>query len=304
MDLTRFHFISTIVAGLIVSTLHGQQLTRTVAQSPQTIGRYENCPVFAIDAIELPAKETGVIANLPWKEGDELQAKQIVAQIDASDVRMEEGIAASNAALARELANDTTDEDFASSVLTEANVSLKNYEELDRRGAGSATELRAKQLGVEQAELKLQHAKFARKQLLVKADLAQKSLESVRQRLKKFEIIAPFDGQLTKLHKRNGHWVQVGEEIASMVRLNELRVDAYVPLEGRHPSKLVGRNVWITLPGTSDIDAKRLGGIITHFDPEVTSAKTVRIHASVQNFKNDGFWQLLPGMLVSMEILE
>lgn len=286
------------------SQVRGQVLTS--ASAPQkTSNTLTNCPVFAIDAIELPAQETGVLAEFSLAAGAEVQAKQTIAKIDATTVLMEEAVAMSNAVLAKELANDTTDEAFAESVLREAKIALENYQEIDRRGAASATELRGKQLAVEQAELKLQHAKLARKQLLVKSDLSFKSLDAIRQRLKKFEVIVPFDGQLTKVNKRAGEWVQAGDSITSLVRLNELRVDSFVPIAGEHPSSLIGRNVWVSLP---NLDAKdqtnRFSGQITHFDPEVTSTGTVRIHATIRNVKRDRYWLLLPGMLVNMQILE
>jgi multidrug efflux pump subunit AcrA (membrane-fusion protein) len=289
---------------MLNSHVTGQVFTSaTATQKPTNV--LSNCPVFAIDAIELPAQETGVLTSFDLAAGDEVQAKQTIAKIDSTDVLMEEAVAMSNAVLAKELANDTTDEAFAESVLREAKIALENYKEIDRRGAASDTELRTKQLAVEQAELKLQHAKLARKQLMVKADLSYKSLDAIRQRLKKFDLIVPFDGQLTKISKRAGEWVQAGESITSLVRLNELRVDAFVPIAGQHPSTLIGRNVWISLPNLDNKDqTNRFNGQITHFDPEVTSTGTVRIHATVRNTKTDNYWQLLPGMLVNMQILE
>ncbi len=286
-----------------VTCSHAQTLT-SVAKQDRSWNKIDGCPVFAIDAIELPAQETGVLAEFDLQPGSEVKKGQSIAKIDASVVLMEEGVAMSNAALAREVANDTTDEGFAEAVLKEANIALENSKELDRTGAGSKQELRSKQLAVEQANLKLQQTKLARKQLLAKADLAFKSLDAIRQRLKKFEVIAPFEGQLTKINKRAGEWVQIGDSVAQLVRLSELRVDAFVPMQGQHPSKLIGRHVWVNLPGVETNTVRRFGGVVTHFDPEVTSAGTVRIHATVQNQKHEEYWLLMPGMLVSLEIVE
>ncbi len=296
---------SSLVVCFVAVACYGQNFTSVSAtNSNDQKLLIPNCTVFAIDAIELPAQETGVLSEFHVQPGNDVKTNEIVGRIDASAVLMEEGVAMSNAVIAKELASDTTDEAFAESVLKEANIALENYREIDRRGAASEVELRAKQLAVEQAQLKLQHAKLARKQLLAKADLANKSLDAVRQRLKKFEIVAPFDGQITKNHKRAGEWVKAGESVAFVVRLSELRVDAFVPLQGQHPAKLVGRNVWVTIPGVElQGPAKRIVGKVTHYDPEVTSAGAVRIHATVQNIKHEDYWQLLPGMSVSLEII-
>ncbi len=293
---------------IIVSSTEGsaQQLT-SVSNSERAVApelRLNGCPVFAIDAAELPAQETGLLAKMSLKPGDELAGQQLLAQIDDSSTQMEKSVAAVEARLARELADDQTDILFAAAVLEEAKIALKSYEEIERRGSASSAEIRNKQLAVEQAELKLQHAKLAQKQLLVRAELALKGMESAEQRLKKFRILTPFSGTITSVSKREGEWVQVGQSVASIVRLEELRVDAFVSIQNYHPSGLVGRSVWVDMPlelgHANDI---RFAGKITHFDPDVTSAGQVRIHATVQNARKNGHWQLLPGMQVSMQVL-
>ena len=264
----------------------------------------ENCAVFAIDSIQLPAQETGLIRELPHAAGGEVRSGELVAAVDDAAVKMEEAIALLQSQVAAELAADPTDELFAEAVLKEAELGLESYREIQRRGSATDAELRGKQLAVEQAKLKLQHARHGRRSLEAESKLAQRRLEAVRQRLDRFRISAPFDGVLATIDRRPGEWVQAGQPLATLTRLSELRVDAYVLIADLPPAAYVGRSVWVELPQSSgERQPTRLGGRVTHYDPEATAAGTVRLHATVQNVRRNGQWLLLPGMLVRMQVL-
>ncbi len=263
-----------------------------------------NCTVFAIDAIELPSQETGILTAVQVRPGQEIEAGQRIATLDDATVRMEETIAMFEARMAREMAIDNTDIRFAEAVVQESKIALDAYREIEARGSASEAEMRSKILTVEQAELKLQHAKVAQKQLEVKNLLAGTRSQAIHDRLQRYQILTPFAGMVTTVDKHQGEWVQAGQSIASIVRLDELRVDSYIAMQLSHPSKLIGKSVSVSVqidgPETPSL---RLGGRITHYDPDVTSDGKVRIHATVQNARHNGFWQLLPGMSVSMNIL-
>ena len=273
-----------------------------------TVTNLSGCPVFAIDQINLPAQETGVLTSMPIGAGQDIIKNTLIATLDNEAVLMEQSVGQLQLRIARELAQDPTDVLFAAAVVQEAKINLETTKELLTRFAATEAEIRAKQLGVEQAELKLQQARMTQKQLGAKADLAAKTLAAMTQRLDRFTIKAPFDATVQSIDKRTGEWVQAGTSVVTLVRLDELRVDAFVSFQEQSPSQLVGRSVWVEMPIAADCDAalgnqpERLAGKITHYDPAVTGTGSIRIHATIQNTRRNGHWQLLPGMLVQMQI--
>ena len=266
------------------------------------------CPVFAIDQINLPTQETGVLTTMQVVAGQDISKSATIATLDSETILMEQSVGQMQLRIAREVAQDPTDALFAAAVVEEAKINAATTKELLTRFAATEAEMRAKQLAVEQAELKLQQARMAQKQLSAKADLAAKTLAAVTQRLDRFTIKAPFDATVQSIDKRAGEWVQAGTSVVTLVRLDELRVDAFVSLQEQSPAQLVGRSVWVDLPLASDLDSvpgnqpERLAGKITHYDPAVTGTGSIRIHATIQNTRRNGHWQLLPGMLVQMQI--
>jgi len=56
-------------------------------------------------------------------------------------------------------------------------------------------------------------------------------LQNARDKLKRTEIHAPFDGVITQRYKMEGEWVTAGEEIVRLVNTNRLEIQVRVPVE-------------------------------------------------------------------------
>lgn len=83
--------------------------------------------------------------------------------------------------------------------------------------------------------------------------------------------------------------------------MDELRVDFFVDLDRFDPSDLLGLQVEIGVAAAASRASNRFVGVISGYAPEVSSARKIRMSATVQNQKTDKAWALIPGMNVSLQ---
>ena len=262
---------------------------------------FSNCPVFVIDSLDIPAQENGIIAKLDLQVNQEIEANQPLGGLDQSAAVLEESLASKQAQVAIAAAMDDHDLKFAQLLVEEAAIALNSYEQINSRGSATDAEMRSKRLSVAQAELKVQHARQTTDQLKLKARLAQASVVAASERLNRLKFVAPFAGSISEIFHHQGEWVQMGQPIVRLSRLDELRVDVYVPIQSVDVASLVNAPVVISAR-RAGMDTAQFSGRVTHYDPSVSSTGDVRIHATIQNQRVNGHWLLLPGMTASMKI--
>lgn len=158
--------------------------------------------------------------------------------------------------------------------------------ERSRRGYKRAEELVAKQL--------LARSEFDQ----AKADLGvdKARADSAAIRLAKTTIKAPFDGVIGLQQVSLGDYVQPGQALTNLVRLDPMRVDFQVP-----ESALGKLNAG--LPVRVRVDAfpeRAFAGKVIAIDPQINPAtRSVLVRASVGNADN----ALLPGLFARVELV-
>ncbi len=291
------------IAGMIL--LFALSCESLLAESnAQIISRwleFDHCPVFVIDSLDIPAQENGMIAKLDLQVNQDVVTNQHLGNLDQSAALLEESLASKQAQVAIAAAMDDSDLKFAQLMVEEAAIALDSYEQINSRGSATDAEMRSKRLSVSQAELKVQHARQTIDQHQLKARLAQASVIAATERLNRLKIVAPFPGSISEVIRRQGEWVQMGQPIVRLIRLDELRVDVYVPIQDVDVASLVNAPVMITAR-RAGLDSVQFSGRVTHYDPSVSSNGDVRIHATIQNQRVNGHWLLLPGMTANMKI--
>lgn len=298
-----------IVAVLIVGYQSVTRLIATQGSATQGSGQnqdktnamtFERCPVFAIESVELPSQEPGVIATLSVVENDMVVANQVIAKLDAKVAELEKSVAGLQSQVATAEANDESEIRLAEAFRDEASLQVDIYEEMTSKGNSSDYDLRQKQLALAQTKVRITQAQASKQQKDLRAKLAQASVVLGQQKADRLTLKSPIAGTVVRIDHRPGEWVQAGTTIVKIIRLDELRVDCFVDINQIDPSSLVSQAVWVTAKrGNSET---RFVGKITSFDPDISSLGSVRVHAVVQNQKDADQWRLLPGMTVQMQI--
>jgi multidrug efflux pump subunit AcrA (membrane-fusion protein) len=262
---------------------------------------FDKCPVFALESIELPAQETGVIASIDIAENDSVEIHQVLGKLKGEVAELEKGVASLQAQAAASEANDDSEIRLAEAFVEEAQLQVEIYEETTSKGSTGATELRQKQLALSQAKVRLTQSKSLKQQKELKSRLAQASYFLSQQKTERLVLRSPISGTVTRIEHRPGEWIQAGEPVFKIIRLNELRVDCLVDIAQIDPTKLIDLPVKIiSHRGSTET---LFAGRVSSYDPDVSSSGKIRVHAVVQNQKTGAHWSLLPGMSVSMQMI-
>lgn len=279
-------------------------LVTAANQPPQTTGREIDlplCVVYASEQVDVAAPQGGLVREVAVSVGQDVNSGEILAAIDDAEFRGQLAVAHQQTKIAQQTASDTTAIDLADGLIRTAEVSLEAYRAIDRRGSATPAELRQRELALEQAKLQLSHAQAERHTRRLAAELAFLQAQMLEAKLPQFSIKSPSPAVVAAVEKSAGEWVQPGEPLVRLQRLDEVRVDSFVALKDEHPGRLVGRSVWVTLQRGGE--TLRFAGRVASYDPQVSAESTTRVHAVVQNLRRDGHWLLLPGMHVRMQIL-
>lgn len=149
------------------------------------------------------------------------------------------------------------------------------------------------QLGVQKALADLSIAKLKVKSAEHESQLAQLAL-------KRHRVDAPIDGIVIKVHRRPGQWVQIGEPILELVRLDRLRAQGFVKQELAAKLRSLPK---ISVEREDDDgdagDAQSLLGEIVFVMPEVDPVNgEVEFWVEFENPSKD----VLPGMRLTIQV--
>lgn len=275
------------------------------SNSAEDLGRggwisFDKCMVFAAESMELPTQETGTVASLSVRENDFVAANQVIAKLDGKIAELEEHAAGLQKQVAASEASDESEIRLAEAFVEETKLQADQYEEMAAKGNAGRGELKQRQLAAEQAKVRLGQSKTAKQQRELKSKLAQSAFVLSQQKVERLTLRSPIAGTVTRIDHRPGEWVQSGTTMVKIIRLDEVRIDCFVNIDQIDPSSLVGKSIQVVSKrNASDL---LFTGRITSYDPDVTGAGQVRVHAIVQNQKQGEHWMLLPGMSVSMQL--
>ena len=249
--------------------------------------------------VEVPARAQGVISAIHVSEGDAVDQGTLLAQMDDVEARLLEGRAAIELQLNKEKVTNDVEIRSAQRAVVFKQAEFKRVERASRDTPGSITisELEETRFRAEQAELDLEKAQHERRQDQLSADLKTKELELSQHNIDVRKIVAPINGVVVEVLRQPGEWVEPGEKVLRIVRMDRLRAEGMVHIRDLPPD-LRGAPVSITmeLPGKGETTFQ---GKIIFVSPEISPVNgQVRVWAEVDN--KDGL--LKPGLRPRMTI--
>ena len=126
-----------------------------------------------------------------------------------------------------------------------------------------------------------------------KFDTAKARMEAVAINLEKINVRAPFDSLLEKSHVERGHFLKVGEAIATLIDLDPLHAIAFIS-ERDVLSVVVGEAAVIRL-----IDGHSVPGKVSHVSSEAEpKTRTFRVEVEIPNSDR----RIRAGMTVGVQI--
>jgi HlyD family secretion protein len=287
----------------------------TLVSSLTTNGKVE-----ATEARELRAEEPGFVRRVAVKEGDTVRAGQLLIELDRGQAQAEAAKAQAELDAARaelqvvtqggsaaELQEDSRKLREARAARDEAAAVLAANERLLERNAIARLEVdqsreRWQQAGRDVAYFeKLNANRFSkedRRRAAARVHSAEEALDYARRQLGVKQVQTPLAGVVYSLPTRVGNYVNTGDVLARVGRLDRVRVRVFVdePELGR---VTVGQQVrvgWTALPGM------RWQGTVERIPAEVTTLGTRSVGEVICTIGNSER-KLLANVNVDVEII-
>jgi RND family efflux transporter MFP subunit len=284
-----------------------QVKTSSVAEMPFERAVTVSGTLAAYDKATISAKVPGRVRVLNVDLGTVVRQGSLIAELETRDaqLRLQQAEAALAQARARlglapDGSDDTVDPEKTGTVrqaralLEEASLKRERAVKLLGQGIISRAELDAAEAEYKVAQSRHQDAVEEirnRQALLVQR---RSEVEIARQQLTDMSIRAPFDGVVEERIANRGEYLAVGSPVATIVRMNPLRLRAEVP-ERESRNIRVGQQVRVTLEGDSNIHTGR----IARLSPSITAQNRVLIIEA--EVINNG--QLRPGSFARADIV-
>ena len=261
--------------------------------------RAANAVVTLIEQTQLPARSAGPLAKLTIREGDAVRAGDDIGQVDEAGA----AIVLERAQAEYEIAVAEAENEFkmlaAEKAAAAAKAELQRAEEsaVKYSKSISQTELDRLRLVAERSELEYRQSRHERTITKLNAVVKQKARDEAARTVELHRIRAPVNGVVVEVMRRVGEWVEPGMPVVRLVRMDSLRVEAFVGaadasrLRPGMPAKFIA--------ATADTAAKSSDGKLVYVSPEIDPVNgQVRIRAEMENSA-----QLLrPGLQGTLEI--
>ena len=251
----------------------------------------------------MPAQEAGVLVKIPVREGQQVAAGDLLAQIDDLIPQQQYNVAKYKLEVAKKQATDDVDVRYAAAAYLVAKKKLEKYLEANAKTPGTIPETEVDLQRLERDKFLLSFEK-AQKDLAVaglQKQVSEAELQAADVNVKRRKITAPLDAVVVELSRHEGEWVQAGDPVMRLVRVDLLRVEGFLNAMKYRASEIQGRPVQVTVT-LAHGQRETFPGKIVYVKPLVEAGGDFLVRAEVQNRKEDGAWVLSPGIGAEMTI--
>jgi membrane fusion protein, multidrug efflux system len=261
--------------------------------------RVDSVLVTLIEQVDVPASDEGVLTSIAVREGQVVSEGTLLAQLEDGEARetvrraqLELDIATKEARNSLKVRFARKSSEVAQAELKRATDSVEKY-----RKSVSQSELDSLRLTAEGAVLEVEQAEHDLEIAQLTSQLKENELQVAVGRLERRKLLAPIAGVVVQIKFHRGEWLEPGEAVIRLLRIDRLRAEGFLPareaVEG-----LAGRPVtlFVDLAGKSQA---RFPGKLVFISPEVNPVNgQVRIWAEIENRD----LSLKPGLQASLSI--
>jgi macrolide-specific efflux system membrane fusion protein len=277
---------------------HAQQ--RAAAVGARLL-KIDACVVDLIDDIDVPARETGPLVDLSVKEGAAVAHGELLGKIDDQVAQRKLDETTAKLRAAEKKANSTVEIDYAQATFEVANQEYEINRSLRAKGSISMSEYQKSYLAKQQAELSIVKAKNDLEIERLNAEAQSVELNAVNDAITRHQITSPLDGNVLKLYRQPGEWVQAGDKVLQIVRMNRLQVQGFIEATNFDPHEIDGRKVIARAKLARD-RTEDFFGVVVNVGLQMRGDRRYAIVAEVDNRTENDRWLLIPGSEVDLTI--
>jgi RND family efflux transporter MFP subunit len=251
------------------------------------------------EEVAVPARDAGVLARIEVKEGQLVEEGDCVVRLLDTDIRLAVERARLEAEIALRKFKNDVDLRYARKSTEVAKAELARSLDTNEKypKTVSNSELDRQRLLVDQGELQIQKAQHDMEIAGLTRDIRESEHKIASEQLERRSVLAPLRGMIVEVLRRRGEWVQPGDTVVRIVRLDRLKAEGFLP--AKHASlDLVGSKVRLKIVG-ADSKPMEFAGHIVFVNPEIDPLNSqVRVWAEVENPD----LKLRPGMQAALVI--
>jgi multidrug efflux pump subunit AcrA (membrane-fusion protein) len=246
------------------------------------------------------------------KGGELVNAGFILATIDDRDTLAKQRIAQGELDAANAQFNSKAEIEAAKKGYEVANQEWEQAKVIraNREGAISTQEYRRAEFQAQRAWAQIQVAETDNLVAGLTAKMKKAQLDATDIELAKKKVDAPIQGQIVEVYKHVGEWVQPGDPVLRLVRLDKVRVEGFVYAADAGRGDVEGKPVKVTvyLPGGSADGTPKtitVNGRIDFASPLIEGSgrnRQFRVWAEVENPVVDDNFVIQPGASAEMHI--
>lgn len=302
----KYNLIAGVILTVIISSCGGSK--------PD----YDASGNFEADEVIVSAEQNGQILSFPLQEGTQINAGQIVGQLDVTIPTLQkEQVQASIEALSQKTQNPIPQTQLVERQLMVQEAQLQQQyrerartENLVKSDAATQKQLddinalivqMERQLSVTRQQLKLNNSNTATQNRSILSEKAplEKNLAQLDEQVRKGQIINPVTGTVLSKYAYQGEIATIGKPLYKIANIDTLYLKAYVT-GTTLPSIKLGQQVNVRIDQGKKA-YKSYQGVITwiadksEFTPKTIQTKNERanlVYAIKIRVKNDGFLKL------------
>jgi macrolide-specific efflux system membrane fusion protein len=296
------------VAGLVpvpVLLAAGEDRVETPdAADPSKVHDCLITPLRMVDVpADLPATEGGVLMAIKVREGEEVKAGDLLAQIDDRQAKAAKTAAHHRMLGAKKEADNEISVRYSQAKNLVAKAAYDKGVDANFRVPGTTPELELQKLKLEvvASALEIEHSQYQLQIAAINVDVRQAELDLANLDVVRRQIKAPISGVVVKRHREEGEWVRSGDPIVQLLEMDRLRIEAFLDGTQLAPADVFKRPVSVTVTLPHGQKAERPGEI-TYVSPMMEAGARFLVKAEVVNDRQGGHWLLGPGMKAEMTI--
>jgi len=261
-----------------------------------------SCSVEFVEVVDVPALEIGDLLEVTVREGDAVPMGKAIARINSKlqELELETIMKRQERSLVR-----AEDSITINAQIKQYDLAKNEYDTTRRlatKGARSASELLRAKFEKERSKLQIDAAKQQKTEARIEYEEVTAQLNQQRERLARHLIAVRFDGVVVELFKHAGEWVQAGEPIAKVARMDEMYVQGLIRYSEFNAHELLNKPVVVSVQLAQD-EQMDFEGVVKVIPPnDAGSGEEYMIKALIKNRMVEGQWVLRKDARVSMKI--
>lgn len=265
------------------------------------------CHVRFSKEVQVPALETGQVAEVNVALNDAVDAGAPIARLDGSSLLVLQRKGRARRDQARRDAQDLTSIRHAEISLRYAETELETSRSIqnDVRGAIPRRQVQMLKLAVELAQLEVDKAQTDQERARTEVELREAELSVIDKQLRNLQALSPIGGIVLDIMRSEGEWIEKGQTIATIGRMDRLHVRALLSSKQISPAQCRGLPVSVHWMDANTNQPRALRGRVLSVDPQMLPDGQFRLHAEIVNQRDSGnqdHWQLQPGAAVQMKV--